>query len=92
MKSFVFLLKFVPKGPINTIPALVQIMVWRRTGDKPLSELMMTQFNGRIYASLGLDELTYHGTLQMILQRDITFCVVNMTYNCIGLGVSMDES
>ena len=38
-------LKFVPKGPINNIPALVQIMDWRRTGDKPLCEPMMTQFN-----------------------------------------------
>ena len=35
------LLKFVPKGPINNIPALVQIMAWRRPGDKPLSEPMM---------------------------------------------------
>ena len=35
-------LKFVPKGPINNIPALVQIMAWRRSGDKPLSELMMS--------------------------------------------------
>ena len=34
-------LKFVPKGPINNIPALVQIMAWRRPGDKPLSERMM---------------------------------------------------
>ena len=34
-------LKFVPKGPINNIPALVQIMTWRRSGDKPLSEPMM---------------------------------------------------
>ena len=34
-------LKFVPKGPINNIPALVQIMAWRRAGDKPLSEPMM---------------------------------------------------
>ena len=25
-------------GPINTTPALVQIMAWRRPGDKPLSE------------------------------------------------------
>ena len=33
-------LKFVPKGPINNIPALVQIMAWRRPGDKPLSEPM----------------------------------------------------
>ena len=36
-----FLLKFVPKGLINNIPALVQIMAWRRPGDKPLSESMM---------------------------------------------------
>ena len=34
-------LKFVPKGSINNIPALVQIMAWRRPGDKPLSESMM---------------------------------------------------
>ena len=33
-------LKFVPKVPINNIPALVQIMAWRRPGDKPLSEPM----------------------------------------------------
>ena len=34
-------LKFVPKVPINNIPSLVQIMAWRRPGDKPLSETMM---------------------------------------------------
>ena len=34
-------LRFVPRGPINNIPALVQIMVWRRSGDKPLSETMV---------------------------------------------------
>ena len=33
-------LKFVPKDPINNMPALVQIMAWRRPGDKPLSEPM----------------------------------------------------
>ena len=36
-----FSLKFVPKGPINHIPTLVQIMAWRRSGDKPLSESML---------------------------------------------------
>ena len=36
-------LTFVPKGPINNIPALVQIMAWRRTSDKPLSEPMMVR-------------------------------------------------
>ena len=34
-------LKFVPKVTINNIPALVQIMAWRRPGDKPLSKAMM---------------------------------------------------
>ena len=34
-------LKFVPKGQINNIQALVQIMAWCRPGDKPLSEPMM---------------------------------------------------
>ena len=34
-------LKFAPKGPINNIPSLVQIMAWRRPGDTPLSEPMV---------------------------------------------------
>ena len=34
-------LKFGPNGRINNFPSLVQIMVWRRPGDKPLSEPMM---------------------------------------------------
>ena len=34
-------LKFVPKGPINNNPALVQIMAWPQSGNKPLSEQMI---------------------------------------------------
>ena len=34
-------LNIVPRGPINNIPSLVQIMAWPRPGDKPLSEPMM---------------------------------------------------
>ena len=34
-------LKFVPRDLINNIPALVQIMAWRRPGDKPLSQPMI---------------------------------------------------
>ena len=37
-------LKFVPDGPIDNSPALVEVMAWRRTGDKPLSEPMLSQF------------------------------------------------
>ena len=50
-------LKFVPKGPINNIPSLVQIMAWYCPGDKPLSEPMMVSLPTHIYASLGLSEL-----------------------------------
>ena len=36
--------KCVPKGSINNKSALVQVMAWRRTGDKTLPEPMPTQF------------------------------------------------
>ena len=39
--SIKFSLKFVHNGSVNNIPVLVQIMAWRRPGDKPLSEPMM---------------------------------------------------
>ena len=50
--SFKIILNFVPKGPIFNIPVLVKLMAWCRTGDKPLSEPMMTQFNMRHSASM----------------------------------------
>ena len=37
-------LKLVSRSPIDNKPALVQVMDWRRIGDKPLPEPMMTQF------------------------------------------------
>ena len=51
-------LKFVPKGPINNIPVLIQIMAWCGSGDKPLSEPMLIQFTDT-YVALGRDELTH---------------------------------
>ena len=47
-------LKFVPKGPINNIPAVVQIMTWRRPGDKPLSEPMMVKLPTHICHSASM--------------------------------------
>ena len=47
-------LKFVPKVRINNIRALVQIMAWRRPGDKPLSEPMMVSLPSSQYI------LTHH--------------------------------
>ena len=41
-------LKFVPKGRINNIPALVQIIAWRRSGEKPLSEALVVRLSTHI--------------------------------------------
>ena len=60
--SIMISLTFVPKGPFNNIPALVQIMAWRRPGNKPLSEPMMVRLPMHIYASLSLNELTHEWT------------------------------
>ena len=39
--SIMISLMFVPNGPINNIPVLVQIKAWHWPADKPLSEPMM---------------------------------------------------
>ena len=48
-------LKFVPQGPINNIPALVQIMAWRQATRHYLVQWWLDY--RRIYASLGLNKL-----------------------------------
>ena len=35
-------LKYVPRGPIDNMSALVQIMTWRQKDEKPLPEPMVT--------------------------------------------------
>ena len=37
-------LKFVLRGPIDNKPALVEVMAWRLTGDKPLPDPMKIQY------------------------------------------------
>ena len=49
-------LSFVPKGPLNNIPALVQITAWCHPGDRPLSEPMVVSLLTHI--CVGLNELT----------------------------------
>ena len=76
-------LKFVPKGPVNNIPALV-----RRLGDKPLSEAMTVRslthmcvnrltskslWNLIIVASLPLGHLGFMAGSESYISR--TFCL-----------------
>ena len=61
MKIFFILikisLKFVLKGPIENIPALVYIMAWRRIGNKPLSEPIQTRSTDAYMQHYGKMEL-----------------------------------
>ena len=54
-------LEFVTEGQIDNKLALVQVMAWRRTGDKSLPEpMLITQLtDAYIYATPGADELSY---------------------------------
>ena len=38
-------LNVIPKGPMDNNSSFVQVMAWRRTGDKPLHKPMMAEFN-----------------------------------------------
>ena len=67
-------LKFVPRGPTNNIPALAQIMAWRRPGDKPLSEPMMDSLPTDI-------SVTRPQWVNMLLVLSITF---HFHYNIWG--------
>ena len=49
--SLTISLKCVRKVRINNIPLLVQIMAWRRPGDKPLSEPMMVSLLTHIFVT-----------------------------------------
>ena len=48
IKKNVFWLKFhwslIPEVQLTNKATLVQVMAWRKTGDKPLPEQIMTQF------------------------------------------------
>ena len=46
-----------PKGPIDILSPLVQIMSWLRIGDKPLRELILSRYLWHQLVSLGLSQL-----------------------------------
>ena len=41
--SIIISIQFVPEGSIVNKSALIQVMAWCRTGDKPLPEPMLTK-------------------------------------------------
>ena len=87
-KKFCTLIKisliFVSKGPIDNNPALVKIMAWRRIGDKPLSEPMLTWSTDAYMRHYGR-WVKEHFVLTMTSQWDsILYC---FTHNLQFVGI-----
>ena len=57
MKMIQISLKCVSRRPFDNKSLLVQVMAWRRTGDKPLPEPMMTQLIDAYICVIRGDEL-----------------------------------
>ena len=54
-------LKYVARSPTDNKPALVHVMAYHRSGDKPLPGKIDDSIHWRIYVALGGDD-TYIGT------------------------------
>ena len=65
-------LKVVRKGPIDNIPAWFQIMAWRRSGDKPLSEAMMVNLLTHICVAR-----------PQWVKHDVILCTILCWINCL---------
>ena len=85
-------LKFVPKDQIDNRSALVQVMAWRRTGDKPFPELMLTQFTyAWICLTLGVSPCTSARILKTLHHCNIKWYtkLVVMTTSGAATNVKM---
>ena len=78
-------LKFVPMSLINKFPSLVQIMAWRRLGDKPLSEAMMVNLLTHIcvtrlqWVNSTWDKTNQHNTILFLYVERRMVVVTNHT-------------
>ena len=81
-------LKFVPKGPINNIPALVQMMAWRHY----LNQWCLVYWH--MYASVGLNELNecYISIWNPISFQSLVFYQLHITAACTNTGGKMTGS
>ena len=80
--SLMISLKFVPKGPIDSNAGLADNMAWRRIGDKPFSEPVLTRFTDAYMHHLGLTKLQIPEIVLISnnsLKSDMSFCTCAYT-------------
>ena len=87
-------LKFVPKSLINNIPALVHIMAWHQSGNKPLSEPVMA--NSLLHICVTQPQWAKHYcTINIItvfqIEYRIWFKSFNRNNNYMSLWINMDN-
>ena len=88
-------LEFVPKVRINNIPALVQIMAWRRPGDKPLSEPMMVHSASSVSPFVATKQLMWlleHEIYPKTFSSKKVVCLIKFTLNFVPKGWIDDKS
>ena len=73
-------LKFVPKHLFNNISALVQIMAWRRWGDKSLSVPMMVSLLMHICVTQPQWVKPWMPNLDLFFKRAIYHCSWNLNF------------
>ena len=76
-------------SPIDNKPTLVQIMAWRRTGDKPLHEPIMAQFADAYMRHLG--KMSYSNKIAadaLVTQRGKASAIMVMTWFSRNIAVS----
>ena len=79
-------LKFVPKDPINNIPALVQIIARHRPGDKPLSEPRMEC----LLTHICITRPQWVNTLMSSFDSRIFKYIIFIEYICIFWSISLN--
>ena len=88
-------LKFVPKGLFDNMAALVQIMAWRRPGDKPLFEPMMVSLVTHICVTRPqwVNKVSYRTNYGVLLNRIIyIFYVFSRLLDIIKCNSVVDMS
>ena len=76
-------LKFVPGGPINNIPTLVQVMAWCRPGASHYLNQWWLNYQC-IYASLGLNELKLQ--YYVIVCQFLSYCMVSSSMQYLSFN------
>ena len=81
MRVYQLRLKFqsvVPKGLVNNMPALGQIMAWYRPGDKPLSETIMARLLRHMRHSASMCWPSAVGISAMQPALNVAICVITL--------------